>query len=67
MEATNRKFDLEERLIEFAIAISDIVEILPGTKLGNQIAGQLIRSGTSPAVLRREQAGRMRIWGRKES
>jgi four helix bundle protein len=50
METTNRKFDLEDRLIDFALAISDIVEMLPGTRLGNQIAGQLIRSGTSPAL-----------------
>lgn len=26
------------------------MEILPNTKFGNQIAGQLIRSGTSPAL-----------------
>ena len=50
MQTTERKFDLEDRLIDFAIAISEIVEILPNTKFGNQIAGQLIRSGSSPAL-----------------
>jgi len=50
MKTTKRKFDLEDRLINFSIAISEIVEILPNTKFGNQIAGQLVRSGTSPAL-----------------
>ena len=44
-----RKYDLEDRLIDFALRISDIVEALPNTKLGNHIGGQLIRCGTSPA------------------
>ena len=45
-----RKFDLEDRLIDFVLQIDDIVEELPNTKLGNYIAGQIIRSGTSPAL-----------------
>ena len=40
---------MEERLIQFALLIIDIVEMLPNTRAGNHIAGQLIRSGTSPA------------------
>lgn len=44
-----KKYDLEDRLIQFSLLIIDIVEILPSTKAGNHIAGQLIRSGTSPA------------------
>ena len=43
------KYDLEERLIQFALLIIDIVEMLPNTRAGNHIAGQLICSGTSPA------------------
>ena len=46
----NRKFDLEDRLIDFAIRISDVAESLPNTALGNNIKGQIIRSGTSPAL-----------------
>jgi len=46
----DNKFDLEERLIDFAIMISNIVEGLPNTRLGNYIAGQLVRSGCSPAL-----------------
>lgn len=42
---------LEDRLIDFAVRILGVVEGLPSTKAGNHIAGQLIRSGTSPAEL----------------
>jgi four helix bundle protein len=45
-----RKFDLEERLVDYAILISDLIEQLLNTKLCNHIGGQLIRSGTSPAL-----------------
>ena len=44
----NRKFDLEERLLEFASAIIDLSETLPATRAGNHVAGQILRSGTSP-------------------
>ena len=41
--------DLEDRLIDFAVRIINVIEALPNTKAGNHIAGQLLRSGTSPA------------------
>ncbi|MDO3641641.1 four helix bundle protein [Mucilaginibacter sp. L3T2-6] len=44
------KFDLEERLIDFAVVVSEIVEGLPATRMGNYLAGQLVRSGCSPAL-----------------
>jgi four helix bundle protein len=44
-----KTFDLEERLIDFAVRIIRLAEMLPKTRVGNQIAGQIIRSGTSPA------------------
>jgi four helix bundle protein len=40
---------LEDRLIDFAVRIITVAEELPNTKAGNHIAGQLLRSGTSPA------------------
>ena len=49
MSKDNRKFDLEERLIDFAVRIIRTAESLPKTKTGNHISGQLIRCGTSPA------------------
>ena len=45
----NRTFDLEDRLIKFSALIVDIVEALPITRVGNHIAGQLLRSGTAAA------------------
>jgi four helix bundle protein len=44
------KRDLEERLISFAVLVIEIVETMPDTKAGNHMAGQLVRSGTSPAL-----------------
>jgi four helix bundle protein len=44
------KFDLEERLINFAVMIVEICENMPDTRASNHLAGQLIRSGTSPAL-----------------
>ena len=49
MSKENRIFDLEERLIDFAVRIIRIVESLLKTKVANHIAGQLVRCGTSPA------------------
>ena len=46
----NTKYDLEERLIDFGIMVSDICDALPNTRLGSYIAGQLVRSGLSPAL-----------------
>ncbi len=49
MSKENICFDLEEQLIDFAVQIIRTAETLPKSKTGNHIAGQLIRSGTSPA------------------
>jgi four helix bundle protein len=47
----NKKpYDLQERLIVFAINIISIVEHLDNSKAANHIGGQLLRSGTSPAL-----------------
>jgi four helix bundle protein len=45
------KFDLEERLIEFAVLITELVELLPDNRACNHLAGQLVRSGTAPALI----------------
>ena len=45
-----KKYDLDERLINFASACIDISEMLPKTLAGNHIASQLVRSSTSPAL-----------------
>jgi four helix bundle protein len=43
-----KKFDLEDRLLEFAVRLTTLVDALPNTRTGNHVAGQLLRSGTSP-------------------
>src|SRR3982074_3260359 len=40
---------LEERLIDFAVRIVKLSASLPKTPAGKHIAGQILRSGTSPA------------------
>ncbi|MBW2487179.1 MAG: four helix bundle protein [Deltaproteobacteria bacterium] len=49
MSKDKKIFDLEERLIDFAVRMLRIAESLPKSKVGNHISGQLIRCGTSPA------------------
>lgn len=46
----NKKYDLEDRLIEFAVLVIRIAENLKNTRAGNHIAGQIVRSGTSPSL-----------------
>jgi four helix bundle protein len=46
--AGKQKFNLEERLLEFASAVIDLSESLPNSRAGNHVAGQLLRSGTAP-------------------
>jgi len=57
LEAMDRRFNLDERLIEFASAIIDIAESLPKTIAGNHIAGQLTRSGIAPCLQYGEAQG----------
>jgi len=44
------KADLENRLIKFSVLIIKILDDIPSTKAGNHLSGQLVRSGTSPAL-----------------
>jgi four helix bundle protein len=41
--------DIQERLLDFAVNIIEFTSYLPKTPAGRHIAGQLLRSGTSPA------------------
>jgi four helix bundle protein len=45
-----KAYDLEERLIDFAVLVINLIEDLPATKSGIHLGGQLLRSGTSPAL-----------------
>lgn len=44
------KYNLEERLINFAVLIIKLTEDMPKNRAANHLAGQLLRSGTSPAL-----------------
>ena len=46
----NKPLALEDRLLEFAAIATDIVDMMPNSKLSNHLAGQLIRSSTSPLL-----------------
>jgi four helix bundle protein len=37
-------------VVSYAVLIIDVVESLPNTRAANDLAGQLVRSGTSPAL-----------------
>ena len=44
-----RKYDLEDRFVDYSCRMIDVVEALPNNRAGNYIAGQLVRSCHSPA------------------
>jgi four helix bundle protein len=45
----SRADELEERLVDFAVRVVNLSANLPRTPAGKHIAGQILRSGTSPA------------------
>jgi four helix bundle protein len=49
MSKEKKLFDIEERLIDFAVQMIQITKSLPKTTTGKHIANQILRSGTSPA------------------
>ena len=48
-ENNQKKFDLQERLIDYAVRIIKVSEQLPDTKAGKHVSSQILRSGTSSA------------------
>jgi four helix bundle protein len=50
MEKQERKFDINERLINLAVAIIKVCESTNNTKASTHLTGQLLRSGTSPSL-----------------
>jgi len=55
--SSGRRFDLEERLLEYAVRIIRLVDALPGTRAGRHVADQLLRCGTSPLANHGELQG----------
>jgi four helix bundle protein len=46
--SSGRRFDLEERLLDYAVRIIRLVDALPSTRASRHVADQLLRCGTSP-------------------
>ena len=44
-----RQYDLQDRLVDYAVRIIKLSEALPETKTGKHVSSQILRSGTSPA------------------
>ena len=44
-----REYDLQDRLVDYAVRIIKLSEALPETKAGKHVSSQILRSGTSPA------------------
>lgn len=44
-----KKYDLEDRIIDFSVEVLNYSEKLPGNYVANYLMKQLIRSATSPA------------------
>ena len=55
--ASERRFDLEERLLDYAVRIIRLVDALPATRAGRHVADQLLRCGTSPLANHGELQG----------
>ena len=49
MSKEENKYDIEDRLIDFAVRTIKLAGSLSKTKAGSHIANQIIRSGTAPA------------------
>ncbi len=45
----NNKYDIKDRLIDYAVKIIKLSAALPDTKAAKHISLQILRSGTSPA------------------
>jgi len=46
-----RKYDLEDRLVKFAIVILETCDLLPTGKAASNLEYQLSKSGTAPALM----------------
>jgi four helix bundle protein len=49
-DARRAAYDLEERLLAYAVKVVRLVDLLRRSRGGDHLGGQLLRSGTSPAL-----------------
>ncbi len=45
-----KQFDLQDRLIDFSVNLIQVLNLLPNGVVERHLKGQLVRSGTSPAL-----------------
>ena len=45
------RFDLETRVINYSVQVLNVAESLPDQRGASHLAGQLVRSGTAPALV----------------
>ena len=57
VEADGTRFDLEDRLLDYAANIVHLTRKMDQDRAGNHVAGQLLRSGTSPLFNHGEAQG----------
>lgn len=51
METANQKFDLEDRLVDFACVCLEVCDLLPNSKAGQNLQFQLSKSSTASALI----------------
>jgi len=47
----NKKYDLEDRLIKFSCSCLEICDLLPNSRVGNNLEFQLCKSSTASALI----------------
>ena len=57
VDGGGKRYDLEERLLEYAVRIIRLVDALPASRAGRHVADQLLRCGTSPLANHGELQG----------
>lgn len=57
METPKNKFDLEDRMVDFACMCLEVCDLLPNTRTGQNLEHQLSKSGTATALIYGEAQG----------
>jgi four helix bundle protein len=57
MSNDKNKKDLSDRLLDFAVSVIKVADMLPNTVAGRHVGGQLIRAGTSSGSNYEEACG----------
>ncbi len=57
METPKNKFDLEDRMVDFACMCLEVCDLLPNTRTGQNLEHQLSKSSTATALIYGEAQG----------